>query len=679
MALNTKIKKRGFVMTGGGAKGFYEAGVIHAFHITGMEFDVVTGSSIGAMNGVFFAEYLYQKRTLMQAENLSVDEVIARLDPYILAFHHAWLQLPDKKLIDDSDAGALGQLKNDLLNLNISLPLVLRLGWWWTDPDRTSLPPLEAWPSLARLVRELVKGLGGAGRLLQIFKLHRDHLVEEIIRTYLRKLDMEQSLIPASEDHKLKDVFTQPVSPLKESHLTGDVSAPDRPGEKNRYVLVDPNRTFRDYYNQNINVRVTRANYRTGRLEISAYVPLPKFFRFLEKQAWRVDEYGPDQLPLGSFRIQVPGNPNAVNAGLCSGRFPGVFRPFPIEDIYPSADPDNRVLYQLLASRYSAGEMDSLLVSSRAAGGSEGLGGDEFEQKFARWRKSKLMSEFFPRSGDLYVDGGSIDNTPSNSAVDYMREWTDSSQKARRDVQLDLFVIYLDTEPKVGLDTVPDPAIYKVVNRTLAIQGTAKATSDTNTVDTINAFGWKSENLALVLQSFVGLSQAAYANVPVEQRQQVEADLFQRLVDFGVDAKVIGNQPDGILERMQAWVNNAVEKDLPLHVELVKVYPGRMPLDTLQFTERLGYQKANAIEMLTMGCSDTLWALRNHLETHGDPEPDSLDQQVLERTRKVMGYQPWPKGKKDQEGLRANWKCQQTNCIYYQQFCALGARNTRTS
>ena len=28
-----KYKVRGFVMTGGGAKGFYEAGVIHAFHI----------------------------------------------------------------------------------------------------------------------------------------------------------------------------------------------------------------------------------------------------------------------------------------------------------------------------------------------------------------------------------------------------------------------------------------------------------------------------------------------------------------------------------------------------------------------------------------------------------------------------------------------------------------------
>lgn len=58
MVEGKKVKRRGFVMTGGGAKGLYEAGVIHAFHISGSEFDIITGSSIGAMNSVFYAEYL---------------------------------------------------------------------------------------------------------------------------------------------------------------------------------------------------------------------------------------------------------------------------------------------------------------------------------------------------------------------------------------------------------------------------------------------------------------------------------------------------------------------------------------------------------------------------------------------------------------------------------------------
>ncbi len=67
MNATNKIKKRGFVMTGGGAKGLYEAGVINALHVSGMEFDVITGSSIGALNSVFFAEYLFLKRGLPAA------------------------------------------------------------------------------------------------------------------------------------------------------------------------------------------------------------------------------------------------------------------------------------------------------------------------------------------------------------------------------------------------------------------------------------------------------------------------------------------------------------------------------------------------------------------------------------------------------------------------------------
>src|SRR5512136_19510 len=105
MSTTGKLKKRGFVMTGGGAKGLYEAGVIHAFHITGMEFDVITGSSIGAMNSAFFAEYEYQKRqlpTLVLQDPLQAVEV---MDPLVKAYHHAWLLMPDKRLIDDSPQG----------------------------------------------------------------------------------------------------------------------------------------------------------------------------------------------------------------------------------------------------------------------------------------------------------------------------------------------------------------------------------------------------------------------------------------------------------------------------------------------------------------------------------------------------------------------------------------------
>ena len=97
----------------------------------------------------------------------------------------------------------------------------------------------------------------------------------------------------------MKDVFTQPVSPLRPEHLSGDANAPDDPSVK-RYILVDPARSLGDYDRQGITVRVTRANYRTGRLEISAHITLDGFINFMEKQAWRIDAFGLDKMPLGS-------------------------------------------------------------------------------------------------------------------------------------------------------------------------------------------------------------------------------------------------------------------------------------------------------------------------------------------------------------------------------------------
>ena len=140
-----KKVRRGFVMTGGGAKGLYEAGVIHAFHITGMEFDVITGSSIGAFNSVFFAEYLLRKKDL--GADASGEGTVEAMDKLVKGFHHAWLQMPEKKIVDDSETGPLGQLKDDLLKFKICLPDLTRIGWWWTDPERKGyVPPPRTWP-----------------------------------------------------------------------------------------------------------------------------------------------------------------------------------------------------------------------------------------------------------------------------------------------------------------------------------------------------------------------------------------------------------------------------------------------------------------------------------------------------------------------------------------------------
>ncbi|MGL5755655.1 MAG: patatin-like phospholipase family protein [Paraclostridium sp.] len=49
--------KKGLCLAGGGAKGAFEAGVIYGLYEKNIEFDVITGTSIGAINGY----YIYTK------------------------------------------------------------------------------------------------------------------------------------------------------------------------------------------------------------------------------------------------------------------------------------------------------------------------------------------------------------------------------------------------------------------------------------------------------------------------------------------------------------------------------------------------------------------------------------------------------------------------------------------
>jgi len=668
-----KIKKRGFVMTGGGAKGLYEAGVIHAFHIAGMEFDVITGSSIGAMNSAFFAEYLYQKRQL--PEQVLQDPLLAveTMDPLVKAYHHAWLLMPDKRVIDDSPQGPFGKLKDDLLGFNLSLPQVIRLIWWWTDPERKKLPEPGIWPAVLKLVRELLERLGGAGEVLRIFKDHRQSLVQEAVRTYLARFGMAHSLIPPGEDSKIKDIFTQPVSPLRLEHLQGQVNAPDDAGVK-KYSLLDPERTLRDYTSQGIEVRLTRANYRTGRLEISAYISVGDFMRFMQKQAWRLQKYDPDKIPLGSFRLQVPGNPNAINAAICSGRFPGVFTPFPIQDIYPANDPENSLLQRMLTDWLNDSQVEaSMSQEYQNSKQQSSEGQDGWNRLYASWRDSQNMRAFFPMETDTYVDGGAIDNTPSNSAVDYTREWAEQTGHSKREVDLELFIIFLGKEPMVSKEEAHDPNLYQVVRRTLDIVNVAKQSSETNTVSTVNTFGKRGEDLGQALKLVLESYQENLGNLSEDQRHQIETVLREKARQIGQKG-YLGEEAGGILERMEHWANEHMANGLPLNVEEVKIYPEEMPLDTLQFTERLGYRKENAIKMLTMGCNNTLWALREHLAKQSEDELDERDRLVLTLIKEWMDIGEWPKDQNDLSSLRDDWKCLRTACVFHPQSCPRGAR-----
>lgn len=68
--------KRAFVLGGGGSKGAYEIGVWKALDELGMHFDIVTGTSIGALIGVLYVQGDFERAVALW-ENLNVDDVMA--------------------------------------------------------------------------------------------------------------------------------------------------------------------------------------------------------------------------------------------------------------------------------------------------------------------------------------------------------------------------------------------------------------------------------------------------------------------------------------------------------------------------------------------------------------------------------------------------------------------------
>jgi hypothetical protein len=667
MSNGKKTKVRGFVMTGGGAKGLYEAGVIHAFHITGMEFDVITGSSIGAMNAIFFGEYLYRKRQLLSDVQSDPEGTVEAMNDMVKAFHHAWLLLPEVKVLDDSETGPIGKLKDDLKQFNISLPQITQLAWWWTDPDRGSVPSPGVWTAILKLGKEFVERLGGAGDLLRIIKFHRSAPVQEAVRAYLRKFGLERSLVPPADDRKIRDVFVEPVTPLRGEHLSGNVMPVEDEGVE-MIGLVDPSRTLRDYAREGIDVRVTRANYRTGRLEISAYLSNEDFVRYMKKQAWRLQRGDADSLPLGSFRLQLPGNPNAVKAALASGRFPGVFLPYPITEIYPLDEPENTLLEKMLSSWLDDPEAVSQMEAAFRALNPDGDQDGEWDNLLGSWKDSLSMREFFPNLADTYVDGGAIDNTPSNSAIDAVREWAEREGISKRDLVLDLYVVWLHPEPKIDMVDVDDPALHQVVGRTLEISGAAKLSSDAVVVDTINTFGKRGEDLGRALKV---LLENLEDGLPDEGKAALQDGIREAARESGLRG-FLGRKSEGILGRMADWTDDILERRLPVHVEKIKIFPEEMPLSTLQFTERFGYRKDNAIKMLTMGCYNTLWALRKHFEEQAKGL-DEQDQIAFQLVKKWMDIEQWPKAAQDVDGLVETWRCQRTNCVFHERYCRRGA------
>lgn len=91
--------KTALVLGGGGAKGAYELGVLEALETLEIKYDIVTGTSIGSLNGIFAK--ISDIDTLRKVwTNISLDQVLKKIDIRELSFDLANLQRTTK---DDED------------------------------------------------------------------------------------------------------------------------------------------------------------------------------------------------------------------------------------------------------------------------------------------------------------------------------------------------------------------------------------------------------------------------------------------------------------------------------------------------------------------------------------------------------------------------------------------------
>jgi hypothetical protein len=621
------------------------------------------------------------------------------MDPYIRAFFTAWLRLVDLNILDDLEEDAnkspLVKLKDDLLRFGVSLPYLVRLGWWITTPkNRRKKRGLRMNLALAKMLWELRERVGGLREAWEvILDLVSDsggisQFAESFFQRYLPRFDLERSIVDTKKAEELEAFFTEKFPPLQPVYIV------ENGDDDNLHpqTIFDKDRTFADFESIGVDVRLTRANYRTGRLEISAFLKPVDFAIYLANHIWRWEKTPQKGFPLGSHRLHVPGNPNAIGAAMASGRFPGVLEPYRIEKIYPRNDPLNDSLYRILDNWLRDPEIGQELtqayedfINEKPEAEQDKLRG-RWKRDFDRWVFSNKLREFFPQSGDTYVDGGAIDNTPSNSAIDSIREWSYLQNKSKSELCLDLYTILLHPEPMLPEDKSRTPFLYQVVKRTLDIQNAAKLTSDANVVSTIDAFGKRGQQLGEMLQIFIEAARDLDDNQQKIYMEKVRYVAIQNDEQKYLNTKQGESQFESLLsesaaeslKKIDQWSKYLLTNRLPLSVNVIDIYPDEMPLSTLQFTERFGYREQNAIKMITMGCFNTLWDLRKHLEEKRKDDRDMQDQRALKLARCWMGFEDWPKeaDHDELEGLRQSWRCKRTKCVFHEHPCLHGTNRS---
>lgn len=479
--------KRALVLSGGGAKGVFEAGVLKACHHTGLTFDVITGSSIGAVNAVLFAEYLRRRRG--SAASAAADA--ARYFDYFLSI---WEDLDAARLVDFD---LLEPLIKDLAKVAIGLDDLLYIWWGFTGEslhDKVKAGWHTFW-ALTQLDDILPLSLKEVRELFQAWQDETRHdeikgLLREAIRKFLADHRAERGLFDLLS---LQEAMTRPYEPGGMPPL-----APDQGLSSFRLAGID--------------VRLTRTNVRSGRLEISAHRTLSEVLSCFAAEPDRAGD-------------RIVGDPNAVTAALASGAFPVAFAPRSLTEIYPPGSPENDALHAIL--------------SGPAEAAAFGL----TPQQQAR------LARAYPRADDLYLDGGTIDNHPLSAAIEAIKDSARRARSTRQAAEIyravhDVFVIFLGPKPDIA-ELPPGQAqqmlAYEYGLRAYNLMQNARLLGDADNAERItqlleHAAGWRQgerPNRILVNVNRIYPEEMLAGTLTFHRRMGFNRDRNRRLLAMG--------------------------------------------------------------------------------------------------------------------------------------------------
>jgi predicted acylesterase/phospholipase RssA len=668
--------RRAVVLSGGGAKGVFESGVLHAFAQVGLEPQVLTGSSVGAVNAVAFAEVLRARR---EEGEEAAQAVLERA-------LHLWQGL-DRERVADLDAWGWR-----VWGLGIGAVLVGLLVAWlaaaggWSGGGGAGAGALLVTGRIAGFAIGLAAILSGLA-LLRLWT-RMPGLLRGRVRSGLggpSARGVPDGTAGASRAGGGQGAGAERADPVvRHRHfllglagLTPALFA--RAGLERALARVVPAaRLLSEYRACGLDVRLTRTNVRTGRTEVSEHLT-----------AADADRLGVDR------GRRVLGDPRALPAALASSAFPAAFPPVAASEIYPEAE--NPHLYAKLAARAVAKQELHRVFGPHAkaqylwlmswlddvaerepellAVGNEALLWERLKERFrgehANWLRMSGRALFtlvetrdWPQLplrgesayGDRYFDGGILDNTPLSTALAALRD-----AEARHDVDgpapdpvHEIFVVLLAPRPRRRYLSARDaeqlagPALGM---RALRLQAEHHLADDVRTaekIDRLLADGRAAEAAresgareAAAAKASAEAVVAAAAAAGAQAQAETWSEIFarERGPDSGADSAAPAEQPT-------RWVRAVV----------TRVQPSWDLPWVLALDDRLGFERTQAREFQARGCRDALLALhaRHAGEVRAAGSSASLPAHAQVARQLVGG------GWRDEP--RAGWVCSAVRC-----------------